>query len=273
MLADLEGLFDVPRHRARQRQLCPRRSSTRASSSTARSWPARQAARSLEARRLRHRRRARRGRRQALRRALFPAGGEGARRGDGAQRRSPPSRSASIGSTGWRRRRRRRRRPSSRRSRSASAIPTSGATTRRSTSSAATRIGNCERAELFEYRRNLAKLGQPIDRGEWVMTPQLVNAVNLPAMNALNFPAAILQPPFFDPKRPAVDGLRRGGRDHRPRDQPQLRRSGRALRRRRQAAQLVDAGGLRALYGVVDGAGQAVRRLSARSPTCTSTAS
>jgi len=62
--------------------------------------------------------------------------------------------------------------------------------------------GNAERAELFEYRRNLAKLGQPIDRGEWVMTPQTVNAVNLPVMNAMNFPAAILQPPYFDPARP-----------------------------------------------------------------------
>jgi predicted metalloendopeptidase len=48
------------------------------------------------------------------------------------------------------------------------------------------------------------KLGQPVDRGEWVMNPQLVNAVNLPAMNALNFPAAILQPPSFDPARPTV---------------------------------------------------------------------
>jgi predicted metalloendopeptidase len=65
-------------------------------------------------------------------------------------------------------------------------------------------FGNLERARLFEYRRNLAKLGQPVDRGEWVMNPQLVNAVNLPAMNALNFPAAILQPPFFDPGRPAA---------------------------------------------------------------------
>jgi predicted metalloendopeptidase len=61
-------------------------------------------------------------------------------------------------------------------------------------------FGNASRAELFEYRRNLAKLGRPVDRGEWVMTPQTVNAVNLPAMNALNFPAAILQPPFFDPE-------------------------------------------------------------------------
>ncbi|MCU1276733.1 MAG: Metallopeptidase [bacterium] len=64
--------------------------------------------------------------------------------------------------------------------------------------------GNFERASLFDYRRNLAKLGKPVDRGEWVMNPQLVNAVNLPAMNALNFPAAILQPPFFDPARAAV---------------------------------------------------------------------
>ncbi|HEX2689574.1 MAG TPA: M13 family metallopeptidase, partial [Kofleriaceae bacterium] len=65
-------------------------------------------------------------------------------------------------------------------------------------------FGNAERASLFEYHRNLDKLGRPVDRGEWVMTPQLVNAVNLPAMNALNFPAAILQPPFFDPDRPIV---------------------------------------------------------------------
>jgi putative endopeptidase len=63
-------------------------------------------------------------------------------------------------------------------------------------------FGNLERAEMFEYHRNLRKLGQPVDRFEWVMTPQTVNAVNLPAMNALNFPAAILQPPFFDPGRP-----------------------------------------------------------------------
>jgi len=62
--------------------------------------------------------------------------------------------------------------------------------------------GNQQRVELFEYRRNLAKLGTAVDRSEWCMTPQTVNAVNLPAMNALNFPAAILQPPFFDATRP-----------------------------------------------------------------------
>jgi putative endopeptidase len=65
-------------------------------------------------------------------------------------------------------------------------------------------LGNALRAELFETHRNLAKLGKPVDRSEWVMTPQTVNAVNLPVMNAMNFPAAILQPPYFDPKRAAV---------------------------------------------------------------------
>jgi putative endopeptidase len=65
-------------------------------------------------------------------------------------------------------------------------------------------LGNAQRAEQFEYHRNVAKLGQAIDRSEWVMTPQTVNAVNLPVMNALNFPAAILQPPVFDPNRPAA---------------------------------------------------------------------
>ena len=65
-------------------------------------------------------------------------------------------------------------------------------------------FGNADRAERFEYERNLRKLGQPVDRSEWVMTPQTVNAVNLPVMNALNFPAAILQPPYFDPTRPAA---------------------------------------------------------------------
>jgi putative endopeptidase len=68
-------------------------------------------------------------------------------------------------------------------------------------------LGNMERAELFEYRRNLAKLGRPVDRGEWAMTPQTVNAVNLPVKNALNFPAAILQAPDFDPRNPAAMNL------------------------------------------------------------------
>jgi putative endopeptidase len=64
--------------------------------------------------------------------------------------------------------------------------------------------GNAARASLFEYKRNLNKLGHAVDRGEWVMTPQTVNAVNLPAMNALNFPAAELQAPDFDPNAAAA---------------------------------------------------------------------
>jgi putative endopeptidase len=65
-------------------------------------------------------------------------------------------------------------------------------------------FGNLWRGELSEYQRQVARLGAPIDRKEWSMTPQTVNAVNLPLQNALNFPAAILQPPFFDPKAPAA---------------------------------------------------------------------
>jgi putative endopeptidase len=65
-------------------------------------------------------------------------------------------------------------------------------------------VGNAERASLLAYRRHLAKLGMPVDRGEWVSDPQVVNAFNLPAMNAMNFPAAILQPPYFDRDRPEV---------------------------------------------------------------------
>jgi endothelin-converting enzyme/putative endopeptidase len=61
-------------------------------------------------------------------------------------------------------------------------------------------FGNAVRAEDFHYSQELDKLHSKPDREEWAMPPQLVNAVNLPLQNALNFPAAILQPPFFDPK-------------------------------------------------------------------------
>jgi predicted metalloendopeptidase len=63
-------------------------------------------------------------------------------------------------------------------------------------------FGNADRSERFDYHASLARLGQPVNRKEWVMTPQTVNAVNLPILNAMNFPAAILQPPYFDPSRP-----------------------------------------------------------------------
>ena len=65
-------------------------------------------------------------------------------------------------------------------------------------------VGNRLRAEAQEYKHQLAKLGQPVDRGEWWMTPQTVNAVNLPLQNAMNFPAAILEAPYFDPSADAA---------------------------------------------------------------------
>ncbi len=65
-------------------------------------------------------------------------------------------------------------------------------------------LGNEQRSELFDYRASLAKLDKPVDKSEWAMTPQTVNAVNLPLQNALNFPAAILNPPFFNADADAV---------------------------------------------------------------------
>jgi predicted metalloendopeptidase len=63
---------------------------------------------------------------------------------------------------------------------------------------------NQKNAALAEYRHQIAKIGKPMDRSEWWMPPQLVNAVNLPVQNALNFPAAILVKPFFDPNADAA---------------------------------------------------------------------
>jgi putative endopeptidase len=61
-------------------------------------------------------------------------------------------------------------------------------------------IGNYLRANEWEFRYQLGKLGQPVDRDEWLMTPQTVNAYYRPDLNEIVFPAAYLQPPYFDPK-------------------------------------------------------------------------
>jgi predicted metalloendopeptidase len=58
--------------------------------------------------------------------------------------------------------------------------------------------GNLKRGNTFEYERNIAKLGHPVDRSEWGMTPQTINAEYSPEQNSIEFPAAILHPPFFD---------------------------------------------------------------------------
>jgi len=61
-------------------------------------------------------------------------------------------------------------------------------------------LGNVQRGNAFEARRQLNKIGKPLDRGEWGMTPQTVNAYYNPQMNDINFPAGVLQPPLFDTK-------------------------------------------------------------------------
>lgn len=58
-------------------------------------------------------------------------------------------------------------------------------------------LGNVLRARVFEFRRQLSKVGKPVDRGEWEMTPPTVNAYYDPQMNNVNFPAGILQPPLY----------------------------------------------------------------------------
>ena len=65
-------------------------------------------------------------------------------------------------------------------------------------------MGNVLRARQFEFNRQLAKIGKPVDHGEWDMTPPTVNAYYNPQMNDINFPAGVLQPPLFDPKSDAA---------------------------------------------------------------------
>ena len=70
-------------------------------------------------------------------------------------------------------------------------------------------VGNVMRAQEFEYQRNINKLGKPVNREEWWMTPQTVNAYNSLEKNEVVFPAAILQPPFFNPR--ADEAVNYGG--------------------------------------------------------------
>jgi predicted metalloendopeptidase len=70
-------------------------------------------------------------------------------------------------------------------------------------------VENVLRGDLYEFHRSLNKIGKPVDRAEWGMTPPTVNAYYSPSMNEIVFPAGILQPPFFDPK--ADDAVNYGG--------------------------------------------------------------
>ena len=211
-------------------------------------------------------RRARRSRRPALRRS-------------GTSRRTPRRRCWSSSRTcgaptaqrierpavdDARRRRRSRSRsspPSGRRS----AIRTSGRTTRRSRSRAGDAFGNAMRSRSVRLAAPIVeRLGKPTDRDEWFMTPQTVNAYYNPTFNEIVFPAAILQPPFFDPNAdPAVNYGAHRRRD-RPRDGPRLRRPGREVGR---AAACCARGGSRPTKrrsrSSVDSARRPVRRLRA----------
>jgi putative endopeptidase len=70
-------------------------------------------------------------------------------------------------------------------------------------------LGNVQRSAEFEFQRRLNKIGKPVDRTEWGMTPPTVNAYNNSSMNEIVFPAGIMQPPFYDPK--ADDAVNYGG--------------------------------------------------------------
>ena len=160
------------------------------------------AAAARQARRRRHQRRAGRRGRQDLRQAVLPALGQAAGRGPGAQ----PGRRVRLapGPPGL----------------DDPGHPRQGARTKLDTLkvfvgypdkghwrsyadlkvSADNPLANAMAVSKFNYDFALSKLGKPVDRADWWMTPQTVNALNIPLENALNFPAAILQPPFFDPK-------------------------------------------------------------------------
>lgn len=70
-------------------------------------------------------------------------------------------------------------------------------------------IGDVQRASQFEWNRDVARINKPVDKSEWGMTPSTINAYYNPSFNEIVFPAAILQPPFFDPK--ADDAVNYGG--------------------------------------------------------------
>ncbi len=72
-------------------------------------------------------------------------------------------------------------------------------------------VGNDERATQFEVHRELNKIGKPVDPSEWLMTPQTVNAYYNPPENSINFPAGILQPPFYDNRMDAAVNHGAGG--------------------------------------------------------------
>ena len=135
-------------------------------------------------------------------------------------------------------------------------------------------LGNVAAANAFETRRQLAKIGAPVDRDEWLMLPQTVNAYYRPGMNEICFPAAILQKPFFSP------GRRRRPRTTAASARSSATRSGTAstTRARSTTAPATSTTGgrptTRRVPGEGAGADRAVQRASRRAtcPASTSTA-
>jgi endothelin-converting enzyme/putative endopeptidase len=124
--------------------------------------------------------------------------------------------------------------------------------------------GNVRRLRAAESAEQRAALVRPPVRGAiWYQTPQSVDATNSQRLVSIEFPAGILQPPFFDPGGRPGGQLRRDRRDHRPRARARVRRPGLALRPHGPAARLVDAGDAGALRRARPGAGRPVRRVRA----------
>ena len=132
---------------------------------------------------------------------------------------------------------------------------------------------NVINARNFEWKRQVARLGKPVDRDEWGMNPQTVNAGYNPLMNQITFPAAILQPPFFDVSADAavnygaIGGVIGHEIGHGFDDQ------GRAFDEARPHAQLVDAETDTKFKAATDSSSARSTRSTARCPTAASTAS
>ena len=83
-------------------------------------------------------------------------------------------------------------------------------------------LADRQHAVGFEFERWVAKIGQPVDRTEWTMTPPTINAYEEPTQNTINFPAGMLQPPYFDMNRDDAVNYGDIGTSHRARDHPRL---------------------------------------------------
>ena len=169
----------------------------------------RAAARALAARRRPRQRRARRGHRPGLREAALSAGGQGQdrrARGEPAGRLQGEHREPHVDGARDARQ--------GAREAGGAARPKIGYPGKWKDYSSMTIVpgdvlANARAAELWSWRFDVAKLGKPVDKDEWLITPQTVNAYYYPATNEITFPAAILQPPFFDPN--ADDAVNYGG--------------------------------------------------------------